>query len=150
MRNRTNKIIRAYAQELVKHNISNQIASVAVRTVCSSFYGYKYYPKKEEKIEKDPLILTKLVPMRNRTNKIKTIYAEDSVKSNISNQKVFVAVQTVCSSFYGYKYYLKKDKKLIHSAESSKTFQVKGTLKCCLNYQIMKSVLIRVAQSKNF
>ena len=110
MCNRTNKIIRTYAQESVKQNISNQIALVAVRTVCSSFYGYKYYPKKEEKIEKDPLILTKLVPMRKCTNKVKTICAEDSVKNNISNLKVLVAIHTVCSSFCGCKYYLKKDK----------------------------------------
>ena len=85
MRNRTNKIIWIYAQESVKHNISNQTGPVAVHTVCSSFNGCKYYPKKEEKIEKHPLILIKLVSMRNRTNKMKTIYAEDSVKSNISN-----------------------------------------------------------------
>ena len=48
--------------------------------------------------------------VRNCTNKIKSACAEVSVKCNISTQASRIAVQTVCNTLYGHKYYLTKDK----------------------------------------
>ena len=46
---------------------------------------------------------------RNCTIEIKSTCAEVSVKCNISSQASIIAVQTVCSSFYGHEYYLTKE-----------------------------------------
>ena len=51
----------------------------------------------------------KIRKTRNCTNNIKLTCAKVSVKCNISNQASLVAVQTVCISFYGHKYYLMKE-----------------------------------------
>ena len=47
--------------------------------------------------------------VRNCTDKIKSACAELSVKCNISTQASCIAIQTVCNTLYGHKYYLTKD-----------------------------------------
>ena len=47
--------------------------------------------------------------VRECTDKIKSACAEVSVKCNISTQASCIAVQTVCNTLYGHKFYLTKD-----------------------------------------
>ena len=51
----------------------------------------------------------RICKVRDCTNKIKSACAEVSVKCNISTQASRIAVQTVCNTLYGHKYYLTKD-----------------------------------------
>ena len=63
--------------------------------------------------------------VRSCTNKIKSPCAEVSVKCNISTQASCIAVQTVCNTLYGHKYYLTKDK-VIQNDPSLKMHKTTG------------------------
>ena len=55
------------------------------------------------------VVCPKIHKVCNCTDKIKSACAELSVKCNISTQASCIAIQTVCNTLYGHKYYLTKD-----------------------------------------
>lgn len=67
----------------------------------------------------------KIHKIREWTDEMKLACAEVSVKCNISKQASHIAVQTVCNTPYGCKYYLKKDE-VIHNDPSLEKYKKTG------------------------